>query len=163
MEPLLIGGGTVVDTTYDGYTLDKAPAKFEAGLQDYAGILGLGVACTYLANVGVGNIDIHMKRLNEIVTGELGDHPKVHLLGPRDPRLRSGVFSFVPEGMDIHHVAKMLDVSKKILVRSGAHCVHSWFNAHQLKGSVRASFYLYNTEEEARLFAQEVKKILKMA
>jgi cysteine desulfurase/selenocysteine lyase len=49
-----------------------------------------------------------------------------------------------------------------IMVRSGQHCVHSWFNAHQIKGSVRASLYFYNTLEEAALFTSSLKKIGKV-
>ncbi len=49
-----------------------------------------------------------------------------------------------------------------VLVRSGQHCVHSWFNAHQIKGSVRASAYFYNTQEEAALFSASLKKIRKV-
>ena len=64
--------------------------------------------------------------------------------------------------LDPHNAAKILDASKNIMTRSGAHCVHSWFNKHNLKGSVRASLYLYNTEEEAKIFVDEIKKIIKM-
>ena len=63
--------------------------------------------------------------------------------------------------MKPHDIAGMLDAGKRILVRSGAHCVHSWFNKHDLHGSVRASVYLYNTEEEAECFVDEVKKLTK--
>jgi cysteine desulfurase/selenocysteine lyase len=56
----------------------------------------------------------------------------------------------------------MLDVSKNILTRSGAHCVHSWFNAHNMKGSIRASMYLYNTDEEMKVLVEELKKIIKL-
>jgi selenocysteine lyase/cysteine desulfurase len=40
--------------------------------------------------------------------------------------------------------------------------VHSWFNAHQIKGSVRASFYFYNSEAEVELFVENLKKIRKV-
>ena len=49
-----------------------------------------------------------------------------------------------------------------IMVRSGQHCVHSWFDANGIKGSVRASFYLYNTKEEIDKFIEAMKKITKM-
>ena len=50
----------------------------------------------------------------------------------------------------------MLDQMAGIMVRSGQHCVHSWFNAHQIQGSVRASLYFYNTQEEAELFCPAI-------
>jgi cysteine desulfurase/selenocysteine lyase len=49
-----------------------------------------------------------------------------------------------------------------IAVRSGQHCVHSWFNAHNLPGSVRASLYLYNTKDEAKVFIDTLKKIAEL-
>ena len=58
--------------------------------------------------------------------------------------------------------ALMLDQMDAIMVRSGQHCVHSWFNAHQIKGSVRASLYFYNTEEEAARFIDNLNKIRKV-
>jgi len=159
MDQFLVGGETVLDSTYESYEPEHLPNKFEAGLQDYAGIIGLGEAFRYLRSIGMSKIEKHEIKLNEIMTSELKD--KVKLIGPEDPALRSGIFSFIPD-KDIHHVAKMLDVSKKIMVRSGAHCVHSWFNKHNLKGSVRASAYLYNTEEDIAKFVEEVKKIVKL-
>jgi len=88
--------------------------------------------------------------------------PRLKLLGPADPRLRGGIVSFTIEGVDVHRIALMLDQMAAIMVRSGQHCVHSWFNAHQIKGSVRASLYFYNTLEEAALFTSSLKKIGKV-
>ena len=64
--------------------------------------------------------------------------------------------------MDFHEVAGILDHSKNIMVRSGMHCAHSWYNSKQINGSVRASFYLYNTLEEVKIFNEELEKIRKL-
>ena len=61
----------------------------------------------------------------------------------------------ISKDVDSHRVALMLDQMDAIMVRSGQHCVHSWFNAHHIKGSVRASLYFYNTEEEAARFDRQ--------
>ena len=84
------------------------------------------------------------------------------IIGPADFRLRGGIVTFYVEGLDSHRIALMLDQMANIQVRSGQHCVHSWFNAHQLKGSVRVSFYFYNTLKEAELFVNNLKKIRKV-
>lgn len=159
LEQFLVGGETVIDSTYDSYVPEKVPYRFEAGLQNYAGIIGLGEACRYLQQIGFERIAEHEVELNRIITEGLSDE-RIEILGPRDPAKRGGIFSFNVKGMDPHHVSKILDVSRNIMVRSGAHCVHSWFNKHHMKGSVRASLYLYNTKEEAQLFVEEVRKIL---
>jgi cysteine desulfurase/selenocysteine lyase len=64
--------------------------------------------------------------------------------------------------MPYHEVSLFLSNMHNIMIRSGRHCVHSWFNANNIDGSARASLYLYNTEEEARLFVDKTKEILSM-
>ena len=162
MDPFLVGGDTVASSTYETCEFLPPPEKFEAGLQDYAGIMGLGAAAKYLMDVGFDAIEKQELLLNEAITAELKDFPRLKLLGPADPRLRGGVVAFTIEGVDSHRIALMLDQMAAIMVRSGQHCVHSWFNAHQIKGSVRASLYFYNTLEEAALFTSSLKKIGKV-
>jgi cysteine desulfurase/selenocysteine lyase len=159
LKPFIVGGGTVKNSWYDKQEWEDVPHRFEAGLQDYAGIIGLGEACKYLQSIGMKNIEQHELELNKKMTAALAN--EVKLIGPKDPALRGGIFSFNIEGMDMHEIAGILDNSANIAVRAGNHCVHSWFNAHNLKGSVRASVYFYNTLEEVELFVDEVKKILK--
>jgi len=162
MEQFIVGGETVADSTYNNYKMEEAPMKFEAGLQDYSGIIGLGEACRYLKKIGLRNISEHEKKLNKAITESLIREEKISIIGPAEHEKRAGIFSFNIDGVDPHNAAKILDASKNIMTRSGAHCVHSWFNKHNLKGSVRASLYLYNTEEEAKIFVDEIKKIIKM-
>ena len=133
------------------------------GLQDYAGIIGLGEACRYLKKLGQSNIMKHEIKLNSMITESLLDNKKLSVIGPADAEKRSGIFSFNIEGMNPHDVARMLDSSKGIMIRSGMHCCHSWFNARGMRGSARASLYLYNTEKEADVFISEVKKIRMLA
>ena len=157
MKSFIVGGGTVKDSHYHSAEWDESPAKFEAGLQDYAGMMGLAEATRYLKKIGFNEIHEHEILLNKMVTERLSG--KVNLVGPLAAEKREGIFSFNIKELDSHLIAGVLDKSKKIAVRSGTHCVHSWFNQHHLKGSVRASFYLYNTMEEAKIFCEEVEKI----
>jgi cysteine desulfurase/selenocysteine lyase len=76
--------------------------------------------------------------------------------------MRGGIVNFYFDGIDSHRVALMLDQMAGVMVRSGQHCVHSWFNSHQIKGSVRASTYFYNTLEEAEVFTSNLMKIRKV-
>ncbi|HVP21350.1 MAG TPA: aminotransferase class V-fold PLP-dependent enzyme [Anaerolineaceae bacterium] len=162
LEPFLVGGDTVASTTYETSEFLPPPEKFEAGLQDYSGIMGLGAAVKYLGDIGFEAIQKQELLLNEAITAELRNLPKLKLIGPADARLRGGIFTFYLEGVDSHRVALMLDQMAAIMVRSGQHCVHSWFNAHNIPGSVRASLYFYNTLEEVELFTSSLKKIGKV-
>src|SRR3989344_2288087 len=68
MEQFIVGGETVIDTTHESYKMEELPMRFEAGLQDYAGIIGFGEACRYLNNVGMKKISQHESVLNSIIT-----------------------------------------------------------------------------------------------
>lgn len=160
LQPFLLGGDTVIDTTYTSYTPEKVPHRFEAGLQNYAGAIGFAAACDYLKKIGRNNIEKHEYMLNKIATDKLAELKEVTILGPQDPKLRSGIISFLVKGISVHDVALMLDETANVMIRSGAHCVHSWFNAHKLHGSDRASLYLYNTKEEVKIFAGALKKVI---
>ena len=158
-EPLNIGGGTVKDSTYASHEYEEIPHKFEAGLQDYAGIIALREAFNYLNKVGFSKVEKNELQLNKIMTEELLD--KVQLIGPEDYRLRPSIFSFNVKGFSPLDIGMILNSSKNICIRAGAHCVHSWFNKHDLQGSARASLYLYNNEDDVITFVNEVKKIIK--
>lgn len=162
LEPFLVGGDTVASSTYETCEFLPPPEKFEAGLQDYAGIMGLGAAVKYLQDVGFDAIQKQEHLINACLTAELKDIPGLTLIGPQDPKLRGGVITFYIAGIDSHRIALMLDQMAGIMVRSGQHCVHSWFNAHKIQGSVRASAYFYNTEDEALQLAAALKKIRKV-
>jgi len=162
MSPFIVGGGTVSDSTYTAATYEKPPEKFEAGLQDYAGIMGLAEAARYLDKIGRRNVEQHEIELNKIITKGLLNLNGISLIGPQDAALRSGIISFNVGKAGSHEVALMLDKNYNIAVRSGAHCVHSWFNAHGLKGSVRASLYAYNTKEECAVFLDAMQKLVKV-
>lgn len=160
LRPFLLGGDTVIDTTYTSYTPEKIPARFEAGLQNYAGALGFAAACDYLKSIGPGNIEKHEHGLNKMATEKLSQFKNVKILGPSDSKSRGGIISFIAESINVHDIALMLDESANVMIRSGAHCVHSWFNAHKIPGSARASLYLYNTAEEIEIFANALKKVI---
>jgi cysteine desulfurase / selenocysteine lyase len=162
LSPFLVGGDTVASSTYETAEFLPVPEKFEAGLQDYAGILGLGEAVKYLQSVGFEAIQKQELLLNQIMTEGTKTIQGLQLIGPADPALRGGIFTFYIDGIDSHRIALMLDQMANICVRSGQHCVHSWFNQKKIKGSVRASAYFYNSQQEAEFFVENLKKIRKV-
>jgi cysteine desulfurase/selenocysteine lyase len=165
LAPFLVGGDTVSDTTYEAAKFLPPPEKFEAGLQNYAGIIGSGAAVDYLKNVGLSNIEKHEEKLNRMITDEIKDIPGLKIIGPQEPAQRSGIITFTlefPKGGDAHDIAIILDETENIAVRSGAFCVHSWFNYRKCEAAVRASLYLYNTEEEARKFIDALEKTVRL-
>ncbi|UCE80939.1 MAG: cysteine desulfurase [Methanobacteriota archaeon] len=159
LKPLSYGGHGVTGTTLDSYELLPPPERFEAGLQNYSGIIGAGAAIDYLERVGLEDIADHEVSLNKRMTRKLMDIPSLEILDPHDPNLRRGILAFNVEGVPSHDVAIILDHSRNIMLRSGMLCCHSLFEARRLEGCVRASAYLYNTVAEIDEFTQAVEDI----
>ncbi len=158
MHPYNIGGETVSNSTYETFDLLKPPQKFEAGLQHYSGIAGLGEACRYIRKLGKGSIEKHEKALTRQCMERL-QGLGCDIVGVSDPALKAGVVSFNVKGLGYHEVALMLN-EKGIMLRSGQHCCHSWFNSRSIRGSVRASLYLYTSVDDIEILVSNLEKII---
>jgi cysteine desulfurase/selenocysteine lyase len=160
LRPLLLGGETVEWSTLEHHALRPPPHRFEAGLQNYAGVLGAHAALKFLDNVGTEALAAHDRKLNAAVTAALEDERRVRILGPEDPADRPTIFAFDLRGVDPNDAALFLDEGYDVMVRSGRHCVHSWYERRGLAGNVRASFYLYNTSADADALVAGVREML---
>ncbi|MGE0015575.1 MAG: aminotransferase class V-fold PLP-dependent enzyme [Candidatus Methanomethylophilaceae archaeon] len=158
LRPLSYGGGAVGLATYDSVKLTPAPEKFEAGLQDYAGIVGTKAALDYLSEVGMENVEAQDRKLMRQMVRETEDMKGLKLVGPSDPDRRSSVFSFNIDGLSPHDIAMMLDNIDGIMIRSGLHCAHPFFEGKKIGGSARASVYLYNNGEDVSRFSSALRK-----
>ena len=155
MRSIQSGGSTVDTSHYDSMQWSKPPARFEGGLGNYAGILGTNAAIDYISKIDLNQVHEHEVSLNRVMTSILKDVDGMSIIGPQDPALRGGICSILLDNIDAHDIAILLDEAADVMVRSGMHCVHSWFNDKGInRGSLRASAYLYNTEDEVKLFAE---------
>jgi len=155
------GGQTVSASTYDKATWAKPPARFEGGLGNFSGMMATGAAIDYLSKLDMNAVHEHEIKLNRIMTAGVKDLPGLSIIGPEDASKRGGICSILMEGLPAHDVAILLDEAAGVMVRSGQHCVHSWFDHHgHQQGSLRASAYFYNTEEEVKLFADTLTEIV---
>ena len=159
MRPLALGGGTVGLATYESVNLAPIPDKFEAGLHDYAGIVGTKAALDYLSGVGMEEVMRWDQTLMERILSNLEDVRNLHVFGPRDAPSRGGVFSFNIDGLGAHDIAMMLDSMAGVMIRSGMHCAHPFYVSRGIDGSARASTYIYNTPEEIDVFTDTVRHI----
>ncbi len=160
LSPLITGGETVEWTTLTEHRLRPPPHRFEAGLQNYAGVLGAAAGLRYLERVGLEDVETHDRSVNARATRALEDEPRVHLLGPPDPAHRASIYSFTLDGVDPSDAALFLDEGYRVMVRSGMHCVHSWYRERSLPGSIRASFYLYTSSADIDTFVAGVHELL---
>ncbi len=161
LEPLSIGGGTIVDVGLDYYTLSGSPSKFEAGTPAIAEAIGLGAAIEYLEEVGLEKIEVYERKLGENLYRGLADIPGVEVYGPKEAEQRASIVSFNVDSLNPHDVALALDVSADIMVRSGHHCCIPLIKEllKRDEGTVRASLYIYNTESEVEKLVSAVEEI----
>ncbi len=159
VEPLIIGGGSIMEVGTDYYKLDASPRRFEGGTIDIAAVIGMGAAVDYLSKIGIDKIDAHEKLLVQRMYDGLTALPNVEVYGP-EPEKRVGIMPFNVGDLNPHDVALALDVSANIMVRSGHHCAQPLTKTVICRqGTVRASCYLYNTLAEIDAFVSAVKEI----
>jgi len=170
LRPFLVGGSTIFKTSiYHRPIYAEWPERFEAGLQNYAGLHGAGAAANYLAPL-IGQAKSYERFLNAAFTdliGPLCRDGSARILGPPDPAQRNGVLTFiVPEGADGVRVQRFTAEAAEwnIMYRTGQFCVDSWFSTrdHELPPeftAIRFSMYLYNTIEEVELIAGLLNRI----
>jgi len=164
IEPAIVGGGSILSVKLDGYMLTKPPESWEAGTPNIAGAIGFGAAVDYLKNIGMKKVEEHEKNLTKLALELMGKIKGVEIYGTQDIDKRVGVISFNIKGMNPHDVSSMCYEINKIAVRSGHHCaMPTMENIIKCpEGTVRASFYLYNTQEEIEKFEKTLKEITKI-
>ena len=153
MRSIQSGGQTVTSSTYESFKWAKPPSKFEGGLGHFAGMMATGAAIDYLTQLNMDEVHAHEQSLNKIMSEGVKDISGVSIIGPEDASKRGGICSLLlDDKLPAHDIALLLDEVAGVMVRSGQHCVHSWFNDKGYNDSLRASAYFYNTEEDARRF-----------
>ncbi len=158
MPPFLGGGNMIADVRVDGFTTAPLPNKFEAGTPAIAEVIALGTAVDYLTGLGMHEVRRHEIELSSYVLGMLkgrfGDDITIH--GPSNPEVRGATFSFAFRGIHPHDLSQVLD-QHNVCVRAGHHCAKPLMRLIGANATARASFYLYNTTEEADALADALE------
>ena len=147
MEPFEGGGEMISDVTLDHATWASIPHRFEAGTPPIVQAVGLHAAIDYLDSIGMDQVFAHDRDLTSIALSRLSDIPAVTIHGPSDLQSRGGVVSFSMEGTHAHDLATILD-EHDVAVRAGHHCAKPLMRELGVAATARASFYVYNTEED---------------
>ncbi|MGO1714457.1 SufS family cysteine desulfurase [Ancrocorticia populi] len=151
LPPYQFGGSMIELVTMEETTYADPPARFEAGTQAVAQIVGMGEAADYLSEIGMEEIAAHEAKLTAIMLDGIKEIPGVRLLGPLDSVDRTGAAAFHVEGVHPHDVGQYLD-SLGVAVRVGHHCAQPIHRHFGVFASTRASLGPYNTEEEVGVF-----------
>jgi cysteine desulfurase/selenocysteine lyase len=147
MPPFLFGGGMIRKVTVNQTTWADVPARFEAGTPAVGEAIGLGAAVEYLQALGMEQVRAHERSLTELALHRLREVPELRLFGPHDLDQHAGVISFTLGDIHPHDVAAILN-EENVAVRAGHHCCQPLMDWLDTVATTRASFYVYNTEED---------------
>lgn len=156
LPPFLTGGSMIEIVKMEETTFAEPPTRFEAGTQMTSQVVGLGAAVKFLEEVGMNNIHAHEKKLTERALRQLKEIPGLRIIGPETTENRGGAISFTVEGVHPHDLGQVLD-DHGVSIRVGHHCAWPLHRACGAQSTARASFYLYNTEEEVDKLVDAIK------
>ena len=159
MDPFLRGGEMVKEVWYDRATWNDLPMRFEAGTPNFADAVALGAAIDYLNALGMDSVRQHEIEMTTYAFDAFRELEEVDILGPADPRLRGGLVTFSAGDVHPHDLGTVLD-REGIAIRTGHHCVMPMHRKLGLAASARASFYVYNSNDEIDMLVQGLKKAL---
>ncbi|MBP5782401.1 MAG: cysteine desulfurase [Bacteroidales bacterium] len=155
------GGGEMIGTvTFARTTYNDLPYKFEAGTPNVEAVLGLETAIDFMDNIGYDAIMRHENELLKYCTEELKKTDGVRIYG--ESEFKSGVISFLINGIHPFDVGTLLDKISGVAVRTGHHCAEPLMDFYGIPGTVRASFAVYKTLEEVDVLISGLKKAVMM-
>ena len=160
MEPFLRGGDMVREVWYDRATWNDLPYRFEAGTPNIADAIAFGVAIDYLKNLGMENVRQHEMDLTQYALNAFKELDEVRVFGPSDVRVRGGIVSFYSDAVHPHDLGTILD-RDGIAIRAGHHCAMPLVRSLNVVATARASFYVYNYEDEVDILITSLKKALR--
>lgn len=162
----LRGGGAVRLVEREAFHLRPLPAKLEPGTPDIAGVIGLGAAVELLGEIGMDRVYAHGRRLAARLWEGVRELPGVLLLGPPSAeRLPLVSLALRSSTLSSDHVAMILSDTHHIMVRSGHHCCHPFFDTLSRQGlplhsALRASAGPYTTAGDVDAFTRALRQLL---
>ena len=157
MPPYQGGGDMIRTVTFAQSTYAGLPHKFEAGTPAIADVIGLGAAIDYLNSIGMDAIAAHEAELLTYATEQAEQIQGLRIIGQAAEK--GAILSFVLEHIHPHDIGTMLD-SLGIAIRAGHHCAMPVMDFYHLPATARASFAMYNTQEEVDVLMAGIKGLI---
>jgi cysteine desulfurase/selenocysteine lyase len=161
MPPFQFGGDMIKEVYLDRTIFEEPPTKYEAGTPNIAGAIGLGAAVNYLSKLGMDNVREHEKSLTAYAHKQLQSIEDLTIYGPEKIEDRGGVLAFNVKGLHVHDLAQVLD-EENVCIRAGHHCAMPLHTRLGIASSARASFYIYNNEEDVDKLVAAIEKAKKV-
>jgi cysteine desulfurase/selenocysteine lyase len=159
MPPFMGGGEMIKEVSFEGSTWNELPYKFEAGTPNIADTVALKAAIDFVSEIGKENIRAHEDALLQYATSQLKSLDGVKLIG--EAKHKVSVASFVIDGVHPQDVGILLD-NQGVAVRTGHHCTQPLMKRFGIPGTIRASFAMYNTQEEVDVMIHALNKAIKL-
>ncbi len=157
MPPYMGGGDMIKRVKLRSFAPNEIPYKFEAGTPAIAEAVGFGAAVQYLQSVGMEAIARHEQEIIAYALERLEEIPGVKTFGPSAEH-KGGVASFYLDGVHPHDISQVLD-TYGVAIRAGHHCAMPLHEKFNLPATARASFYLYNTEQEVDRLVEAIYQV----
>jgi cysteine desulfurase/selenocysteine lyase len=155
MPPWQTGGDMIRTVSFEQTLFAESPRRFEAGTPPIGAAIGLAAALDFIEGIGFDRIGAHDRALADYAVGKLSEIPGLKLIGK--PKQRSGIVSFVLDGIHPHDVGTLLGAAG-ICVRTGHHCAQPLMEQLGIHGTVRASFAVHSHAGEVDRLAEELMK-----
>lgn len=150
------GGGSMIETvSFERSTFAPAPQRFEAGTPHIAGAVALATAIDYVLEIGLERIGAHEHALLARATAAVQALPGVRIIGTAAHK--AGVLSLVVDGIHPHDLGTILDADG-VAIRAGHHCAMPVMTRYGIPGTARASFALYNNDEDVDALVRAIRK-----
>lgn len=159
MAPYRGGGEMIKTVSFKGTTYNELPHKFEAGTPNIEGIIAFGSAIDFATSLDKDWVQFHEKQLLDTATTFLQEIEGMKIYGTSAQKV--SVVSFLVDGIHPYDLGTLLD-QQGIAVRTGHHCTQPLMERFKIPGTVRASFAIYNSIEEVNIFADALRKSVKM-
>ena len=160
LPPYQSGGEMIGRVSFSGTTFNELPFKFEAGTPNVGDVLTLAPAMEFIESVGYDVIEKTERELLTYCTDEIKRIGGITIYG--NAAKKSAVVSFLVDGKHHYDVGTLLDKFYGVAVRTGHHCAQPLMDFYNITGTVRASFAVYNTEEEVAYFIKSLQKVASM-
>lgn len=155
LPPWRGGGEMIKEVTFEHTTYNDLPFKYEAGTPDIEGAIALAAAIDYMNGLGMDNIASHEHTLQQRATAALEEIDGIRLFGTAPEK--AAVVSFLIGNIHHYDLGTLMD-QMGVALRTGHHCCQPLMARFGITGTARASFAVYNTEEEVDIFIEAVKK-----
>ncbi|WP_066192497.1 MULTISPECIES: cysteine desulfurase [Gracilibacillus] len=154
MDPVEFGGEMIDFVDLYDATWKDLPWKFEGGTPIIAGAIGLAAAIDFLDEVGMENVLAHEQKLVHYAQEQLSAIDGLRIFGPER---RGGLLTFNIDQVHPHDTATVLD-AEGVAVRAGHHCAQPLMKWLDVTATARASFYLYNNEQDVDRLVDGIKR-----